>query len=242
MSISREHIIKEIQRTAAENNGKPLGRNAFFSATGIKESDWIGRFWARWSDVIKDAGFSPNKLNEAFDEELLLNRFAEFSMELGRIPVYSELSLKRRADKTFPSAKTFARLGTKAQLLARLHEYCSSRPIFAALLPKIQEKFHEDDAAEGNSSPSTGSVEGFVYLVKMGKHYKIGKTFSVPRRHREIALELPEKLEPVHVIRTDDPAGIEAYWHKRFQSKCTNGEWFALSAEDVRVFRRRKFM
>ena len=76
----------------------------------------------------------------------------------------------------------------------------------------------------------------------MGKHYKIGKTFSIPRRHREIALELPEKLQPIHVIRTDDPAGIEAYWHKRFRAKCMNSEWFTLSAEDVRTFKKRKFM
>ena len=76
----------------------------------------------------------------------------------------------------------------------------------------------------------------------MGEHYKIGTTFSVPRRHREIALELAGKLESVHVIRTDDPGDIEAYWHKRFQAKCTNGERFALSAEDVRVFKKRKFM
>lgn len=56
------------------------------------------------------------------------------------------------------------------------------------------------------------------------------------------ALELPEKLKPIHVIRTDDPTGIEAYWHKRFQAKCTNSEWFALSLEDVGVFKKRKFM
>ncbi len=62
------------------------------------------------------------------------------------------------------------------------------------------------------------------------------------RRACEIALQLPERLDLVHEIKTDDPEGIESYRHKRFSSKRANGEWFTLSTDDVSVFRRRSYM
>ena len=83
---------------------------------------------------------------------------------------------------------------------------------------------------------------GFVYLVKSGRFYKIGKSNAAGRRKYELALQLPERVVTVHVIRTDDPSGIEVYWHKRFDAQRKNGEWFDLNADDVAAFKRRKFM
>jgi len=82
----------------------------------------------------------------------------------------------------------------------------------------------------------------FVYLLKSGKFYKIGRTNSVGRRQYEIATQMPEEVTEVHRISTDDSTGIERYWHQRFASKRLKGEWFNLSKEDIATFKLRKFM
>lgn len=96
------------------------------------------------------------------------------------------------------------------------------------------EAIHRDESAE--------TAIGCVYLLKSGRHYKIGRSNAVGRRERELQIQLPEKAEVVHEIKTDDPVGIENYWHNRFADRRKNGEWFELTAKDIAVFKRRKFM
>jgi hypothetical protein len=92
------------------------------------------------------------------------------------------------------------------------------------------------------NSISDGEVFGFVYLMKSGRYYKIGPSNSVGRRDYELAIQLPERLKTVHRIQTEDPVGIEEYWHKRFALKQKNGEWFDLDFADIKAFTRQKFM
>lgn len=53
---SREHILNEIQRLTATNGANPPGRERFEDATGIRQHEWQGRYWSRWSDALEEAG------------------------------------------------------------------------------------------------------------------------------------------------------------------------------------------
>ena len=69
-------------------------------------------------------------------------------------------------------------------------------------------------------------------MCKSGKYHKIGHSNAPGRRGYELGLSLPEGIKPVHEVLTDDPAGVEKYWHNRFSEKRVRGEFFNLPIED----------
>jgi hypothetical protein len=245
LSVSREHILDEIRRTAAANGGTALGRDRFRAETGLREGDW-GRYWARWSDALKEARYSPNTLQGRLADEDVLRKFAVEVRRFGRTPTHRELEIRRREDATLPSANVFQRW-PKHELIARALSYCQEHPEMADVSAILEGAVAEAVEAAQTNAPEAADggddVEfGFVYLVKVGRHYKIGRTNSVGRRERELAIQLPDPASTVHSIKTDDPTGIEAYWHRRFADRRGNGEWFALTPADVQAFKRRRFM
>ena len=78
--------------------------------------------------------------------------------------------------------------------------------------------------------------------MKFQKVYKMGRSNNIERRNYELGTKLPEELNMIHKIRTDDPPGIDNYWMNRFKEKRIRGEYFNLSEEDKSTFKRRKFM
>jgi hypothetical protein len=240
--MEKDHILKEIKRTAQQNHGKPLGVIRFEKETGIKEEDWKGKYWTKWSEAIIEAGYTPNPFTPAHDKGWLINQLILYIRELRRFPTGADLMLKRFKDKEFPGHITFRkRLGNKAQLVQTLINFCINEKELSDVLEICRSAQVSQDSENLEIGVKESNVQyGFVYLTKSGRFYKIGRTGFVEKRNYEIGLKLPEEPTVIHTIKTDDPSGVEAYWHKRFELKRKKGEWFELDSKDVQAFKRWK--
>jgi hypothetical protein len=238
--MEKEQILREIRRTAAENGGKSYGQQRFESETGIRRCDW-DKHWARWGDALKEAGFEPNQWSTAYGDEELLEKLAQLARELGHLPVRAELAMKARGGSGFPSPTVFRRLGGKAEIVRRLHEYCVLHPEYNDVAQMCKDYAPPRwSVPEGNEDRD--AQIGFVYLMKSGRFHKIGHSDAPGRRQYDLAIQLPEKIDLIHKIPTGAPEAAERFWHERFKAKRKGGEWFALSAMDVKTFKRCKSM
>jgi len=234
--MKKEHILQEIKRIAQANGGKAVGVARFEQETGIKPWDWQ-KFWPRFGDAVREAGCAQSEFIKAYDETELLSKYATLTQELGTLPVNGDLRVKAHTEQGFPSDKAFDRWGGKTALVKRLMVFCQEKPAYQdvfRLCAEYVSRAEQTNEDAGNSAAETG----FVYLIKSGRFYKIGKTNAAGRRGYELAIQLPEKAVQIHLIETDDPGGVEAYWHNRFQDKRKNGEWFDLGTAEVGAFKR----
>jgi hypothetical protein len=248
MAIDKQHILDELQRITKVNRGRPPGQNEFKNETGINKYDWFPHYWVRWGDAQEEAGFSRNRFQEAFGKDLLIEKL----IGLIRRTKYGDKirfprgrdACRKKEDSRLPHANAFRqKFGGKSQMAAAILEHCRARSGFEDVIAACEEVIKADTspAAKEKESRDQGIV-GSVYLIKSGRYYKIGRTNALGRRQYELAIQLPESANMVHEIKTDDPSGIEIYWHNRCEAKRGNGEWFELTAEDIKAFKRRKFM
>jgi hypothetical protein len=242
---SKEHIVREIRRLTEEADGTPIGQDKFEAVTGIATTVWRGRYWARWTDAVREAGFEPNAFGaKKHDDTELVHILAKLTRELGAFPTSADLRLRRHVGGDIPSHNVFERLGTQPQRIAKVLAFADADPDFAdvaAICAPLVARKPRPPRRPVVDEPAL-PVTGVVYLTRMGEFYKVGRTNDIDRRTRELRTQLPVKEELLHVIETDDPSGIEAYWHRRFASRRANGEWFTLDENDVAAFKRRTYM
>ena len=233
----RSQILAEIRRLASEPDAKGApGARQFALATGIRETAWRGVYWARWSEALTEAGVTPNPTSEErrIDDDVLLAALAEACRHFGHAPTVAELRLHQRSHADFPNFKTIERrFGGFRNLGARVRDWAAQKAEYSDVASLL-------GAARTGGEPKR-KADGSVYLLRAGEFCKIGRSDEIERRVKEIRVSLPSAAELVHTIQTDDPPGIEAYWHRRFADRRVNGEWFRLDRFDIAAFRRRRF-
>jgi hypothetical protein len=248
MAISREEILSEIRKFVSANDGEIPGERTFVAATRIKQSAWKGKYWPRWTDAVREAGYNPNVMQQKIPDEDVLRQLARFITNLGHFPVRDEINMQARATPGFPVWQTIKkRYGGMPQTARALLEFSHTTGDIA--VAKLCETRLECEAVKPKPAADrqhlTAPRVGFVYLKYSPslRLYKIGKANDPVKRGAGISLLLPEDLVPRHEIRTDFPYILEKYWEHRFRPKKKQGEWYDLNSADVDAFKkRREFM
>jgi hypothetical protein len=239
--MTKDAVIKRIRELAAQRGGH-VSFDVFLSETGIKDK-WLRRqdWWAGWNNLLSEIGLETRKFGvPRTPESRIAEAVATVIERDGCWPTEDDLARERKKDQTFPSLGVISplrRSGALARMIVALGEK-TEQFSKAALVAKEYLPAETDTADIGSNE----KVKGYVYMLRSGRRYKIGKSTDPSRRYREVRLELPDETHQVHTIPTDDPAGIEAYWHQRFAEKrVRNTEFFSLDANDVQAFKRRKY-
>lgn len=76
------------------------------------------------------------------------------------------------------------------------------------------------------------SKDGYVYILHLGDYYKIGRTTNPEKRFGEYT-KLMEQPKTICCVYVENYKQVEKELHLMFRNKNTNGEWFALSDEEL---------
>lgn len=96
-------------------------------------------------------------------------------------------------------------------------------PSIIRILGEVKEKAYKDFMKDRI---------GYVYVVKLDKHYKIGISKTPESRLKEFTL-LPYELETIILERVIDYDKREKELHEHFADKRVRGEWFLLDNNDI---------
>ncbi len=75
---------------------------------------------------------------------------------------------------------------------------------------------------------------GYVYFIESEFGWKIGKTRDIVKRNNIFTVKLPFKFMIRYIIKTHDISKLEIQLHQIFKDKNINGEWYSITANDIR--------
>lgn len=233
--MNREDVLAALKATTESNGGVPLTRGRFFRETGLTIEDLRRAGFPSHGELLRSVGHQPQPLQQAFSDDQLFEPLAQLTELKGHFPNHSERETERYRNKAFPSYEAFRRRTRTESLEHAVLMWCRSNGQYskaAAILTALLAK-----EKKAIPTKAASALKGYVYLLSSGKRYKIGKESARGGRIAAASTWLIEQ-KWLHHIETDDPAGVEAYWHNRFKDKQIAREWYKLTADDVAAFRR----
>ncbi len=240
--LTKQEIIKELQRYAKENGGKTPSEKVLFENTDVGITD-RRKYWSNYGELVLESGLTPNEFDKTkYTHKQLCSMFIKVMREKGKWPTRGVLDVIHHNDHSFPDSSSFySKLGlvSTGKLPKTILEYIGDKRGYKDVVT-ICNSIIQNTENESSSQEDESVIAGYVYLGKQHGSYKIGKSKDPNRRRDDITLLGPEPFTLIHEIKTDDMNGIEKYWHERFNLKHKRGEWFTLSTADIKAFKRWK--
>lgn len=229
-----EQIIVKLQVAVNRNGGQPPSLRSFFQAADLNQRDLIRAGWPTYGALLKSQRFQPAEMKRGYTDDAVFRLLAELAIRLGHFPTQSEREVERHRNPAFPSSEAYIRRGRGATLEHALRAWCESTNSFPDLVPKLKQGA---DAAK----VSKPIVKGYVYMLRdgsSGRRVKIGKE-SVEGARQTAAATWLENPKAIHRVATDDPDGVERYWHEHFKraGKHVVRELFDLLPSDIAAFK-----
>jgi hypothetical protein len=244
---SKDELIALLRKAVDHYENRPPGEPAFYRNSGLSKEDLWKVGIRNYGDLCELAGYERNQLRGLTDRDHLLESLANLALDLDRYPDDTDRRMERRRNPNFPSQKAFLTAQKRdGSLEHQLQKWCDQRPQYAKVMDFVEARLDNQKSAPQRPSQAKKIVTGYVYLFRYGnggRDYKVGFSENPARRHSQISGMVPNHLRVVHVIETDDPRGIEAYWKNRFETKRVKGkeEIFRLEQADVAAFKNRKY-
>jgi hypothetical protein len=240
LTVEQKQIINEYNNLKT-SLGNPPTSLEFYEKSSVSKYAAILAFGSRaFSKIQKAAGDEPRIFRRPGRSEAeFFHTYGALVRELQELP--NEAEWKHRRIKPTVSGYCKKLKIRWSEIPIKFREWASDKTEWKDVVKICALRLM---GKRSGATQRALAASGYVYLIKLGKHFKIGKTNAVGRREYELGLQLPERLKTIHAIETDDPAGIEAYWLKRFKDKRKRGttEFFDLSQSDINVFKSKESM
>ncbi len=77
--------------------------------------------------------------------------------------------------------------------------------------------------------------EGFIYIIKSGEYYKIGRAKDKDNRVKTYITENPKEIKLIFSHKVKNSKATERFLHQMFHKKKFRNEWFSLNEEDIKI-------